>query len=106
MLATRTEFVSRFLYQIRDDEFYGNPGTLPEPQVIEQAGAAAKDVIGFDAHRESFTMLAKIIDFCTAEELAARGTGLAARNATRHPKVMALKKLDSAERANIAAASA
>src|SRR5215468_2639292 len=106
MLATRTEFVSRFLYQIRDDEFYGNPGTLPKPEVIEQAGVAAKDAIGFDAHRESFTTLAEIIDVCTAEELASRGSGIAARNATKHPRVMALKKLDSAQRASIAAASA
>jgi hypothetical protein len=106
MIANRAEFISRFLYQIRDDEFYGNPGSLPKPEIIEQAASAAKDVLGFDAHRAAFTTLAEVIDICTSEELDLRGSGIAARNATKHPKVIALKKTDSQQRAAIAAAAA
>ena len=106
MLTNRAEFISRFLYQIRDDEFYGNPGSLPKSEVVVQASATARDIIGFDAHRASFTTLAEVIDVCTAEELASKGSGIAARNATKHPQVAALKKLDSAQRAGVAAAAA
>ena len=106
MITNRAEFISRFLYQISDDEFYGNPGTLPKPEVIDRAAAAARDVVGFDAHRASFAALAEIIDVCTAEEIDLRGSGIAARNASRHPRVAALKKLDFVARAGIAAAAA
>ena len=105
MLTSRAEFISRFLYQIREDEFYGSPGSPPKPEVIEKATAAAKDIIGFEANRASFSLLAEIIDVCTAEELASRGSGVAARNATKHPRVTALKKLSFAERASIACAA-
>lgn len=105
-MITRAEFISRFLYQIRDDEFYGNPGSLPKADVIQQAATAAKDILGFDDHRASFALLAEVIDVCTAEELELRGSGTAARNATKHPRVVALKKLDSSQRASVAAAAA
>ena len=106
MITNRADFISRFLYQISDDEFYGNPGTLPKPEAIDRAAAAARDFVGFDAHRASFATLAEVIDVCTAEELDLRGSGIAARNATKHPRVAALKKLDFVERASIATAAA
>jgi hypothetical protein len=106
MLATPAEFISRFLFRIRDDEFYGNPGEQPKPELIKRAGLAAKDVVGFASHCESFTMFAEIIDVCTAEELASKGSGIATRNATKHPRILALKSLDPIQRASIAAASA
>jgi len=106
MIANRAEFISLFLYQIRDDEFYGNPGSLPKREVIEQAAAAAKDIIGFEKHRAAFGVLAEVIDVCTGEELAMRGSGVAARNATKHPRVAALKKLDAVDRASFAVAAA
>jgi hypothetical protein len=105
MITSRNEFISRFLYRIGDDEFYGNAGTLPEPEVIARATGAAEDIVGFETHRESFSLLAEMIDVCTAEEIASRGSGVAARNASKHPLVTALKKLDLAKRASIACAA-
>ena len=82
MISGPPDFISRFLYQIRDDEFYGNPGLPPKPETIKQAAAAAKNVLGFDAHRAWFTLLAEADHICSAEELQLRGSGIAARNAS------------------------
>lgn len=105
-MSTRPEFISRFLYRVGDDELYWMPGTPPSAEVIEEAAAAARDILGFDAHSAAFTMLAEVIDVCTAEELESKGVGLAARNAIKHPRVIALTKLESVQRASIAVAAA
>ncbi len=106
MVINRAQFISLFLYQIREDEFYGNPGSLPSPAIVEQAVAAAKDIVDFDLHRSSFALLAETIDVCTAQELALKGSGIAARNANKHPKVIELKNLNPEYRAGIAVAAA
>ena len=106
MLTKPTDFISRFLYHLRDDEWYGNPGAPPTPEILAQVAATAKDTLGFEAHRGHFTALAKIIDTGVAEELAVRGSGIAARNASKHPLVAALGKSDFQDRAGISAAAA
>jgi hypothetical protein len=50
--------------------------------------------------------LAEVIDVCTAEELESKGSGIAARNATKHPSVIALTKLEFERRASITSAAA
>ncbi|MEY2466951.1 MAG: hypothetical protein QOD03_1472 [Verrucomicrobiota bacterium] len=102
----RSEFISRFLYQIRDDEFYGNPGSPPTASVIQKVSTFVKDELGFEAYRTYFITLADILDVCVAEEIAARGSGIAARNASKHPRVVELSKLDSEQRAGISSAAA
>ena len=106
MPANKTEFIKRFLYQIRDEDFYWIPGTPPTKDVVAQASIATKDVIGYETHRAAFEKLAEVIDVCTAEELESKGHGMAARNATKHPSVIALTKLDSEQRAGVATAAA
>jgi hypothetical protein len=106
MLTRPADFLSRFLYQISEDEFYWVPGTPPTPQIVEKAAARAKDDLGFERHRAHFASLADLIDACTAEELESHGSGQAARNAAKHARVMALAKLDPAARAGVAAAAA
>jgi hypothetical protein len=106
MVASRADFISRFLYRVGDDEYYWVPGAPPTPEVIGKATAAAKDVLGFDAHQAAFTKLAETIDLCTAEELASKGHGLAARNASKHPAVISLGKLEPDRRAGLGAAAA
>jgi hypothetical protein len=105
MLENRSEFISRLLYSLKDNEPYSNPGKPPAPGTIAAASAAAIDVLGFDAHKEAFTTLAEVIDVCTAEELESKGSGQAARNAAKHPQVLALTKLRPEQRAAIAAAA-
>jgi hypothetical protein len=108
MLKSPSEFISRFLYHVhtRDDEFYWEPGTAPTPQVVAQASGALKDVLGFAEHQGAFSTLAEVIDICTAEELGSKGNGIAARNSTKHPSVVALTKLNALNRASVAAAAA
>jgi hypothetical protein len=105
MVTSCADFISRFLYRVGDDEYYWVPGAPPTPEVIAEASAAAKDVLGFGAHQAAFATLAETIDLCTAEELASKGHGIAARNATKHPAVIALSKLEHDRRAGLAAAA-
>jgi hypothetical protein len=105
MLGNRSEFISRFLYSLEDDEPYSNHGKPADAVTIAAASAAAKDVLGFDAHKGAFTSLAEVIDVCTAEELESKGNGQAARNAAKHPQVVALTKLAPEQRTAIAAAA-
>jgi len=99
-------FISRLLFQIQDDEPYWVNGTPPTPQLVANACAVAKDEVDFDSHRSHFDGLAEILDACIAEELETHGHGIAARNATKHPRVVALTKSDSQHRAGIATAAA
>ena len=72
---------------------------------MAKASSAARDALGFDAHIAAFTTLADVIDVCTAEELESKGYGQAARNAGKHPRVVALTKLEFEQRAAVAAAA-
>ena len=108
MLTSSSDFISRFLYHARtsEDQFYWVPGTPPTSEIIAQASGVLRDILGFAAHQAAFSTLAEVIDVCTAEELESKGQGIAARNSTKHPSVVALTKLDAGQRASIAAAAA
>jgi len=106
MPIDRAQFISRFLYQISDEEFYWASGTPANDEVIKGAVALAKDDLGFDSHFSDFETLAQTIDECIAEELISQGNGVAAKNASKHPRVVALAGLAPQRRAGIAAASA
>ena len=95
MLTNRTDFLARFLHQLRDDWTY----VPPTPKTIAQAAAAAKDEIGFDMYRAQFMTLAHIMDTCAAEDLWGG-------NPLKHPRVLALAKLEASQRAMIAVAAA
>ena len=105
MLKDRAEFISRFLYRLDNDEPYSNPGAPPSPETIAKASASANDRVGFDVHRAAFSTLAVVMDACTTEELQLKGNGQAARNASKHPQVVALGKLTSDQRAAITVAA-
>jgi hypothetical protein len=91
----RTEFLSRFLHQLRDDWSY----SPPTPATIQQAVAVSKDEIGFEKYRAQFVELAAIMDTCVAESLWGG-------NPLKHPRVIALAKLEPSQRAAIAVAAA
>src|ERR1044071_4618943 len=105
MLKDRAEFISRFLYRLDIKETYSNPGAPPTAETIAEASASANDRVSFDAHQAAFSTLAVVIDACTAEELPLKGNGQAARNASKHPQVVALGKLPSDQRAAITVAA-
>ena len=105
MAIDQTKFISRFLYQINDEEPYWVAGSPPKEETIKQALAIAKDDLNFESHRSHFEVLADVLDACVAEELASHGNGIAAKNASKHPRVLALVDLSETERAGIALVS-
>jgi hypothetical protein len=105
MLTRPTDFVALFLSEGNDDEPYWMPGRPASAQTLAEVTGWIQDDLGFEAYREHFQRLAEVIEVCTAEALADRGSGVAATKTIAHPSVLKLAELTGEQQAGISAAA-
>jgi hypothetical protein len=88
-----------------NEQWWKNPDSPPDEQMVEEALNVAKDELGSQAYEAAFAALAQALDACVAEELPLHGFGQAGKNAKKHPQVIMLSKLNVAIRSQVALAA-
>jgi hypothetical protein len=93
-------------YNKHTDEWWKNPDSPPPRDILQQAVGQASGLVQTETNRADFEKLAEVLDHCVEEEMPVRGFGQAGKNATKHPAVVALTKLEPLQRSRIAIAAA